>query len=303
MRSSSTSRNSRSLQFAPSLRSWFAPVWKKVVCVIFENYSKIIYSKILHITPGSKWTCFLCNSIVFSLYTIYTTTFHYFSYLLLIFLFLIYTTSFARFPAFRSAQFAAWGCQQYQARVDAINRLEPTIKALSDEQLQAKTAELKAQLAKVPHVSRLNGLSYFVLTKLTLSPQRARECCMMGYFSWALCPGKLLCTLTHKLFCYGLFTGLLGIFNFFPLKHRWPICIFFVNGWQRENLRLILLVPFLHQLAIKWSISIWILIEAPWRWLPGRQWMPSSLKPSRWLEKRRGGCWVSARSMCSSSVA
>jgi preprotein translocase subunit SecA len=37
--------------------------------------------------------------------------------------------------------------KQYQARVDAINRLEPTIKALSDEQLQAKTAELKAQLA------------------------------------------------------------------------------------------------------------------------------------------------------------
>lgn len=37
---------------------------------------------------------------------------------------------------------------QYQARVDAINRLEPAIKALSDEQLRAKTAEFKTRLAQ-----------------------------------------------------------------------------------------------------------------------------------------------------------
>ena len=36
----------------------------------------------------------------------------------------------------------------YRARVDAINALEPQIKALSDEALKAKTAEFRAQLAE-----------------------------------------------------------------------------------------------------------------------------------------------------------
>ena len=38
--------------------------------------------------------------------------------------------------------------KRYQPKVDAINALEPQMKALSDEQLKAKTAEFKAELAK-----------------------------------------------------------------------------------------------------------------------------------------------------------
>ena len=37
--------------------------------------------------------------------------------------------------------------KKLQPRVQAINALEPAIKALSDEELQGKTAELKARLA------------------------------------------------------------------------------------------------------------------------------------------------------------
>ena len=33
--------------------------------------------------------------------------------------------------------------KQYQGRVDAINKLEPKMKALSDEQLAAKTEEVR----------------------------------------------------------------------------------------------------------------------------------------------------------------
>ena len=36
----------------------------------------------------------------------------------------------------------------YQSRVNAINALEPTLAALSDEALKARTAEFREQLAK-----------------------------------------------------------------------------------------------------------------------------------------------------------
>ena len=36
----------------------------------------------------------------------------------------------------------------YQARVNAINALEPELAKLTDEQLKARTAEFKAQLAE-----------------------------------------------------------------------------------------------------------------------------------------------------------
>ena len=35
----------------------------------------------------------------------------------------------------------------YQAKVDAINKLEPSIQALSDDQLHAKTGELQQRIA------------------------------------------------------------------------------------------------------------------------------------------------------------
>ena len=45
--------------------------------------------------------------------------------------------------------------KKYQPRVDAINKLEPSIVALSDEQLRQKTEEFKARITKGENLNNL----------------------------------------------------------------------------------------------------------------------------------------------------
>ena len=45
--------------------------------------------------------------------------------------------------------------KKYQPRVDAINKLEPSIAVLSDEQLRQKTEEFKARVAKGENLNSL----------------------------------------------------------------------------------------------------------------------------------------------------
>lgn len=76
--------------------------------------------------------------------------------------------------------------KKYQAQVDAINRLEPDVQSLSDEQLAAKTQDLKSRAQKNGNVDDLLVEAFavsshcFALLLLHLHSNRSKEqskCC------------------------------------------------------------------------------------------------------------------------------